>query len=208
MGTNIAWYHFGMGDVKKALSLAEESVALDRKSGNMVNLSFSIGTLALTHLVLGDWDKCEKYLKEKIVITEKLNDINEVAGSYSWLGFLHFIKGEYSEARALYEKACEVLEKAGAKSDQMWNSTFVIWMDVELGELEKANNLLDKVYEFALNVKDRQLIAWADARKGMIFRAQKKWEDSIQHFEKSIQEARGFRNETTQYLWLCANVPL
>ena len=188
MGANIAWYDFGIGNVKKALSLAEESVALDRKSGNMVNLSFSIGTLALAHLVLGDWDKCEKYLKEKIGITEKLNDIDQIASSYIWLGFLHFIKGEYPEARALYEKAYEVDEKAGLKSSQMWVSTHVIWMSIELGELEKASNLLDKVYEFASNVKDKELIAWADARKGMMFRAQKKWEDSIQHFEKSIRE--------------------
>jgi tetratricopeptide (TPR) repeat protein len=188
MGTNIAWYYFGMGDLKKALSLVEESVALDRKSGNMINLSFSIGTLALAHLVLGDWDKCEKYLKEKISTTEKLNDIDQIVSSYSWLGFLHFNKGEYSEARALYEKACEVCEKAGAKSMQMWISTSLVWMAIELGELEKANNLLDRVYEFASKVKDRELIAWADARKGMMFRAQKKWEDSIQHFEKSIRE--------------------
>jgi len=188
METNIAWYYFGMGDVKKALSLVEESVALDRKSGNMINLSFSIGTLALTHLALGDWDKCEKYLKEKIGITEKLNDIQQIVGSYAWLAFLHLNKGEYPEARALYEKAYEVCEKAGAKSLQMWMSTQVIWTSIELGELEKANNLLDKLYEFASKVKDRELIAWADARKGMMLRAQKKWEDSIQHFEKSIQE--------------------
>ena len=188
MGTNIAWHYFGMGDVERALSLVEESVALDRKSGNMINLSYSIGTLALTHLVLGDWDKCEKYLKEKIGITEKLNDIQQTVGSYAWLAFLHLNKGEYLEARALYEKAYEVCEKAGAKSSQMWLSNGVIWTSIELGELEKANNLLDKLYEFASKVKDRELIAWADARKGMMFRAQKKWEDSIQHFEKSIQE--------------------
>lgn len=95
IGTNIAWNYFGRGDVKKALSLVEESVALDRKAGNMVNLSYSIGTLALTHLVLGDWDKCEEYLKEQIGITEKLNDIQQIVGSYVWLGFLYFNKGEY-----------------------------------------------------------------------------------------------------------------
>lgn len=95
----------------------------------------------------------------------------------------------------MYEKAYEVDEKAGAKYGQMWTSTSVIWMCIELGELEKANNLLDRLYEFASKVKDRELIAWADARKGMMFRAQKKWEDSIQHFEKSIREveALGYR---------------
>ena len=188
MGTNIAWYYFGMGDMKKTLSLVEESVVLDRKSGNMVNLSFSIGTLALTHLVFGDWDKCEKYLKEKISITEKLNDINEIVGSYGWLGFLYFSKEEYQEARALYEKAYEVCEKAGDRSSQMSILIDIAWMEIELGELEKVNNQLDKVYEFASQAKNRQLLAFADARKGMMFRAQKKWEDSIRYFEKSVRE--------------------
>jgi len=195
MGTNIAWDHLGRGDVKKALSLVEESVALDRKSGNMVNLSYSIGILALAHFLLGDWDKCGEYLKEKIRITEKLNDIQQTVSSYMWLGFLHFSKGEYAESRVLYEKGYEINEKAGAKFSQMWSSTWVIWSLIELGELEKANNLLEKLYEFASKVKDRELLAWTDARKGMMFRAQKKWEDSIQCFEKSFREleALGYR---------------
>jgi predicted ATPase len=198
MGTNIAWNYFGMGDMKEGLSLVEESVALDRKSGNMVNLSFSIGTLALIHLVLGDWDKCEAYLKEKIAITEKLNDIGQIGSSYGWLGFLHFNKGEYREARALYEKAYEIDEKAGATYYQMWTSASVIWACIELGELERANSLLERLYEFASKVKDKELIAWADARRGMLLRAQKKWEDSIQYFEQSIREveALGYRRNT------------
>jgi len=195
IGTNVSWDYLGKGDVKKGLSLVEESVALDRKSGDMVNLSFSLGVLAMAHFVLGDWDKCGECLKEKIGISEKLNDIQQTYSSYAWLGFVNFSKGEYSEARALYEKAYEVNEKAGAKYSQMWASTWVIWSLIELGELEKASNLLDRLYEFALRIKDRELIAWADARKGMMFRAQKKWEDSIQHFEKSIREveALGYR---------------
>jgi len=149
----------------------------------------------LTHLVLGDWDKCETYLKEKIGITEKLNDIQQIGGSYGWLGFLHFNKGEYREARALYEKAYEVEEKAGSTFYQMWTSTHVVWACIELGELERAENLLEKLYEFASRVKDKELIAWADARRGMLLRAQKKWEESIQHFEKSLREveALGYR---------------
>jgi len=188
MRTNIAWYYLGIGDVKKALSLVEESVALDRKTGNMTNLSHSLGTLALSHFTLGDWDKCEKYLKEKTGVTEKLNEIAAIVSSYAWLGFLHFSKGEYAEAKALYEKANEVSEKAGSTYDQMWGFMNIAWACIELGELEKAGSLLDKAYEFASKKNDRDLLAWVDARKAMLFRAQKKWDDSIQCFERSIRE--------------------
>lgn len=189
IGTNIAWYYLGIGDVKKALALVDESVALDRKSGDMVNLSFSLGTLGLAYFVMGDWDKSEEYVKEDIRITEKMNDRQQIVGLYSWNGFLHFSKGEHREAKALMEKAYEVDEKAGAKRSQMGTSANLIWVLIEVGELEKARDLLEKLYEYATKMKDSELIAWADARKGMMFRAEKEWEDSIRYFEKSIGEA-------------------
>jgi tetratricopeptide (TPR) repeat protein len=195
MGTNLAWYHLGTGDVGKALALAEESVGLDRKASNMVNLSFSLGTLALVYFILGDWDRCEEYVGENIRIAEKVKDRQQSVGSYSWLGFLHFSKGEFLEAKTWYEKAYGVDEKAGAKVGQMATSVNLIWMLIELGELERANSLLDKLYEFALDIKNSELVVWADARKGMVFRAEKKWDDAIEYFEKSIREAEalGFR---------------
>jgi tetratricopeptide (TPR) repeat protein len=185
----------GIGDVKKALALVDESVALDRKSGDMVNLSFSLGTLGLAYFVVGDWNKSEEYVKEDIRVTEKLNDRQQIVGLYSWNGFLHFSKGEHLEAKALIEKAYEVDEKAGAKRGQMGTSVNLIWVLIEVGELERAKNLLEKLYEYASKMKDSELVAWADARKGMVFRAEKKWEDSIEYFEKSIHEAEalGFK---------------
>jgi tetratricopeptide (TPR) repeat protein len=44
------------------------------------------------------------------------------------------------------------------------------------------------VQKFALEVKDKELTASADALKAMLLRAQKKWEDSLELFEKSLQE--------------------
>jgi len=188
IGTNLAWMYFGMADMKKAISLVEDSVALDRKTGNMPNLSFSLGTLGLAYFTLGEWEKGEQYLQEKMSISQKLNDLQQIISSYGWLGWVNLIKGEYSKARELYEKAYEVCEKTGMKDYQMWFSGQVAWTCIELGEFEKASNLLEKLYEFALKVKNKELIAWADARKGMLLRAQRKWEESIQSFETSLQE--------------------
>ena len=67
-------------------------------------------------------------------------------------------------------------------------SQWVIRTYIELGEIEKANNLIDSLHKYALEVKDKLLVATADALMGMLFRAQKKWKESIEHFEKSIQE--------------------
>jgi hypothetical protein len=54
--------YLGMGNTKKALFLAEESVTLDRKIGNERHLSFSVCMLGLIYLIMGEWEKGEQYL--------------------------------------------------------------------------------------------------------------------------------------------------
>jgi tetratricopeptide (TPR) repeat protein len=190
IGTILTGLYIGMGNTDKTvLLLAEESVALDRKTGNMPNLSFSLDNLGTVYLILGEWDKSEQHLTEALNLSQKLNQYPQIATNSMHLGILYGIyKGEYPKARELLEKAVEMCEKAGAKYWQMWISEFLIWIYIELGKLQEASDLLDSVHKFVLEVKDTFLIARAEALRGMLLRAQKKWEGSIEHFEKSLQE--------------------
>jgi len=188
IGGALAWWYIGMGNMNKAMSFAEESDALNRKAGNLTQLSFSLDRLGFVYQVLGEWDKSEQYYKEASSNSQRLNDFQSIGSSYWYLGWLHFDKGEYTKAREFIEKACEVCEKAGAKSYQMWGSQHLIWTYIELGEIQKANNLIDNLHNYALEVKDKRLIAAADALKAMLLRALKKWKESIDYFEKSLQE--------------------
>jgi len=185
---NLSNICLAMGNMDKAVSLLEESAALSRKTGNMPDLSSSIEILGFANLVWGEWDKSEKYIKEALSLSQKLNQHGLISGCYQDLGILYLEKEDYAKAREFLEKAYEVSEKAGAKYSQMYNATFVVWSYIELGEIEKANNLLNNVYKFAHEIKDTLYIAMAEELKGMMFRSQKKWEESIEHFEKSLQE--------------------
>jgi len=186
IGILLSWMNIGMGNMNKAVSLAEESVALDKKTGNMIHLSMSIGFLGFIYHILGEWDKSEQCHKEALNISQRLKDFQSIGGSYARLGWLNLDKGECIKAREFLEKAYEVYEKAGAKYYQMWTSRWIIGAYIELGEIEKANNLIDSLEKFALEKEDKDLIATADALRAMLFRAQKKWKESIEHFEKSL----------------------
>jgi predicted ATPase len=188
-GTILANLNIGMGNTDKTVPLAEESVALDRKSGNMPNLSFSLCALGTVCLILGEWDKSEQYLKEALDLSQRLEQFQRIAWNSAYLGILYGVyKGEYPKARELLEKAIKTLERAGAKYDQMWASAILAWIYIELGELKEANDLTNNVHRFALEVKDKWLIAMAETLRGMQLHAQKKWEESIEHFEKGLQE--------------------
>ena len=187
IGAQLAGMYTNMGNLNKALLLIEDSVTLDRKTGNKLNLSASLPWFGYIYVIIGDWDKSEQYLREALNISQGLNNFQAIGFCCLELGWLYFDKGEYVKAREFFEKAVEVTEKAGAKSHQMSYSTYLCWTYIELGEIEKTKNLIDDLQKFALKVKDSLLIAIADSLRAMLFRAQRKWKRSIDHFEKSLQ---------------------
>jgi predicted ATPase len=184
LGALLANLYCEMGINDKTVLLAEESVALDRKTGNMPSLSFSLGVLGYVYLVLGEWDKSEQYLTEELNLSQKLDQYQRIAWSSINLSLLYAYKGDPPKARELLEGAIGILEKAGAKLSQMLASINLGWIYVELGMLQEANDLINTVHKFFLEMNEEGWIAWAEVLRGMELRAQKKWEESIEHFEK------------------------
>jgi tetratricopeptide (TPR) repeat protein/KaiC/GvpD/RAD55 family RecA-like ATPase len=189
MGAVLAGTYRGMGNLNQALQLAEQSVTLDRKTHNLGNLSLSLGSLGFVYWGLGEWDKSEEYLMEALDISKKLNRFQEIARSYANLGdFLLYAKEEPAKAKELFEKACEVCEKAGAKSYKMIFSNGLIASCIELGETEKANDMLEDLQKYAIEMKDKHFISAAHLLRGELFRVQKRWDESIEYFEKGLAE--------------------
>jgi tetratricopeptide (TPR) repeat protein/tRNA A-37 threonylcarbamoyl transferase component Bud32 len=188
LGCNLAGTCIGMGNMDKAVHLLEESVALDRKGNYITHLPMSLDHLGFAYQILGEWDKSEQYYQEALSISKKVDDYQAIGGAFGFLGWFNFDKGEYIKAREFFEKMYEVIEKHGATAFLIGSSRFVIATYVELGEKEKAENLLDKMQEMALEKDRKDLIATSDGLKAMLFRAEKKFEESVQLFEKSLQE--------------------
>ena len=107
------------------------------------------------------------------------------------IGLYYFEREDYVKAREVLEKWHEVVEKGGYKGGTrgLWGSEYLIRTYIELGEVEKAKKLIDDMYEFAPHRGDTYLVIVANYLRGMQFRAEKKWQESIDHFEKSLRES-------------------
>jgi len=206
---NISWFgiqlaggYFGMGDVNKALTSAEESDALARKIGNLFDLSNSTLFLGAFYHVFGEWNKGEQYLKESLSISQKINNTQSISSSYGFLGWSCYDKGEYAQAKEYFDKMFEIDEKIGAKAYQIADSQWIAMNYIELGEIDKARTLLDDLQKFAQEKQDKQLIANEDATRAMLLRAEKKWNESIELFEKSLQEYEALGARQWNVYWL------
>jgi tetratricopeptide (TPR) repeat protein len=187
LGEHLAGSYIGMGNMGKAILLAEESVASDRKSGDMAHLPMSLLTLGFIHQILGEWDKSEQYYREALGTSQKSREVATIDGCYYFLGWLYFDKGEYVKAREFWEKRFEISEKAGLIF-KMWTTGDLLLVGLELGELGKVEDSIDDLYKFAQEQKDNFTLASLDALRAKLFRAQQRWEESVKYFERSRQE--------------------
>jgi tetratricopeptide (TPR) repeat protein/KaiC/GvpD/RAD55 family RecA-like ATPase len=210
---NIGWFegmlaamYFGMGNVDRTVTLAEEYDALSRKIGNLFNLSNSTLLLGNCYHVLGDWDKGEQYLKESLSVSQKTNLSQSISNSYGWLGWFYYDSGEYAKAKECFDRQSEIYEKAGQKAWQMNYYPIIAMNYIELGELDKATTLLDEMQKFAHEKQHKQLIANEDATRATLLRAEKKWSESMELFEKSLQEYEALHARQWNIYFLAKNI--
>ena len=191
-GLWLGWGNIGIGNTNRAVLLLEESVALDRKAGLVTHLAISLALLAVVYQILGEWDRSEQCHREASSIIQRINEWQFTSVGNWANGWLNFEKGELGKARGLFEKACEIIEKVGAKSALMdmleLGKRWLIWTYIELGENEKAEELIDGMQKSGLETKDKGLSAFADALQAMLFRAEKRWDESMVLFEKSLRQ--------------------
>jgi tetratricopeptide (TPR) repeat protein len=177
------------GELDKAIILGEEAVALAKRTGYMTFVPAYLCTLGDAYRMSGEWEKSERYYKEAVDASRGQNEFAPIAMCLISLGQLSLDKGEYAKAKESFEELLGQIEKAGAKGEQKYWSLFLIFTLVELGEIEKAEKLLDSLQKFALGVEDKFFIAAGMALKAMLLRAQKKYGESIELFEKTLRGA-------------------
>jgi len=185
---NLAERMIDAGNIDKALSLSEETLALARKAGQLANISIGLYVSGYAHLVLGEWEKSQQCLEESWSIAQRLNAFQLMSNVMSVFGWLCLCRGEYVKAVEWFEKLSAHLEKAGAERGLPDLFPWMISAYIELGEIDKANNQIDMLRRSAVETADEELAAITNTLKATVLRALKKWDESIKLFEKSLRE--------------------
>jgi len=188
IGVLLAGCHACMGEIRKAISMLEDILALDRRIKFTAHISYTLWGLGEGYLWLGEWDKSLQYLMEARDIAKKAREYQASINATYSLGKLFMEMGDYVEAEKYFNESSNICEKAGDTVTQL-TEVFLPLSELYLkkGEIKKAKELIGKIYAFATNTKNRLVISYAEMLRAMLFREQKNWEQSIQHFEKSLQ---------------------
>ena len=210
---NLAWLNivlggsYGyMGDLQKALSILEETLALDKRIKYTGHLGYAMWSLGVCYQWLGEWDKSLKYLMEARDIGKKVGEYQQVGNATHMLGELFMEMEDYSEAERHLEECDAIWKNAGNIDSQLTGSLpSLSKLYLKKGEIKKAEELIEKIYAYAVKTKNRLTISNAELLKAILFREQKNWQQSIQHFEKSLQEAKAL-NAQKWHVFLYAEI--
>jgi tetratricopeptide (TPR) repeat protein/tRNA A-37 threonylcarbamoyl transferase component Bud32 len=185
----LAECYLGMGDIQKAISIWEDVLALAKRIKYNVQISGAMIDLGWCYLFLGEWDKSLQYLMEAFDIAKKIGEY-QFSGSVALaLGELFMEMEDYGEAEKYFNEAVNICEKT-VESAGLFFEAFPALSRLYLkkGEVEKAKKLIEKTCEQAAKTKSKLITSYVEVLKAMLFREQKNWEQSIQHFEKGLQE--------------------
>jgi tetratricopeptide (TPR) repeat protein/KaiC/GvpD/RAD55 family RecA-like ATPase len=183
-----AWIDMQMGKLGKVVTLLEEAIRLRKKAGYMTFIPVGLIGFGRAYQMLGEWDKSEQYYNEASIVARDQDEINVKVTGLQYLGLLHFAREEYTKARECFEEAVELWEKNVGDRRPTEFSNLLAWTYIELGELEKAKDLVDRLQKFARESGSKSIDAFEKTLRAALLRAQKKYEESIELFEKSLQE--------------------
>ena len=185
-----------MGEIQKAVFMFEEILELDKRIKQTSRLSMDMLALGLCSWVLGDWGKSLQYMLEAWDLAKAAGEYQFSGGVASELGGLFTEMEDYVEAEKYLNESNTIFQSAGDASGQcieVFPALSKLYL--KKGDSNKAEELIEKAYEYAVKTKSRLILSEAEMLKAMLFREQKKWGQSVEHFEKSLQEHKSMNSQ-------------
>jgi tetratricopeptide (TPR) repeat protein len=177
-----------IGELRKAVTLREDVLELRKKGGQLTFIPVDLLNLGSAYLMLGELEKSEQYYNEAAIAAQGKDEIVVNVNNLGCFGQLYFYREEYEKARKCFEEAAKMWEKnTGGRINYYWVG-FLAWTYIELNEFEKAKNLLDSQQKFILETGEKRLDMHLQVLRAMLFRAQKKYEKSIEVFDETLRD--------------------
>jgi len=191
MEFRLAWAYVDMGELQKALSLCEETLAIGKKTKRDSIISWAMWVFGYYYSHRGEFDTASQCLKESYNLGRKTEYYQLLGASTTLLGWILMEREDYVGAEEYLKESNSILEAAGdIDAQHLQGLPYLARIHLMRDEIKEAEELIEKCYGYAERTGNRRGIAHAEMLKGILFRHQKNWEQSVQHFEKSLQEHR------------------
>ena len=106
----MAWHQ---GDLARAATLAEESIALYRELGDKKGLSRALNILGMAAQHRGYPDRAMAIYEESLALARELRDANRAGLALNNLAEIYLVRTDYGRAAALWEECLDLFREGG-----------------------------------------------------------------------------------------------
>jgi predicted ATPase/DNA-binding SARP family transcriptional activator len=152
---------FYTGDLARAVSLAEEGLALDESTGDLGGVAFALNFLGSCHKSRGDYTAAADYFSRAVTIYAELNDDLGRAMSLNNLGNLAQAQGEYAAAHEYYLLCSRLFREQNHVHGAATTLANAGRLSRKLGNLEEAEALLRESMQLKEEIHDQRGVAVA-----------------------------------------------
>ncbi|UCE37635.1 MAG: tetratricopeptide repeat protein [Thermoplasmata archaeon] len=179
--------HADKGEYDNALKEFEKSLEIKKKIGDIREIAKSFNNIGLMYNLTGDLDRALGYFERGLKMLKKIGDLRLIGVTLNSIGEMHLIKEQYDEAIKNYEKSMEICDKNQIRRPATYNYCGLAEAYYKKGNLKKAFHFCNMAYDSSKEIGVMENVAHSKRIYGMIYREQKKWEESIENFEDSIR---------------------
>ena len=189
MKCRLAGGRLEVGEMQEGLALCEEGLAIGKKTKHTNLLSYAMLVFGVYYMYRGEFDTASKCIKECYELAKKTGYYQFLGYSTLYLGALFLEREDYAGAEEYLKESSSIWENAGnVYLQHIYVLPYLARAYLMRDEIKEAQELIEKCYEYAERTENRRGIAHTELLKGMFFRHEKNWEQSLQHFERSLQE--------------------
>jgi non-specific serine/threonine protein kinase len=183
-----------ISDLRAALPLAEESLAIARGLGDRVLVARTLNNVAFLLIRVGESAAGQARCDEALALNRELGDTRGIAVALQNLAVVAALRGEHDRAGALYEESLELRRLQGDTRGVAYAEIELARTEVGRSGFERASALLEQARCTLKGLGDSQLLAWAVTNQGLLERAAGRSAAALERSAEAIDLWRGVGN--------------
>jgi tetratricopeptide (TPR) repeat protein len=186
---NLAQVAVYRGDWQEGRHWAERALELFSSIGSDWGSVFAFTQLGIVALREGAWEEASTRFEKLIAIARTMGDLQGLRYGNQALAELDLLQGHPEEAIVRLEP---LLDRPGFKEHDV---TFLLptlaWAHLELGDVERAQQVVTDAIERLENEGNRREMPDALRIKGIVLSRQGRWDEAEKAFEEAVSLAKG-----------------
>lgn len=187
---SVANDYFDLGEFDEAFYYFTQSHRLARATKDSLTMTIALHNIGRVFKELGEYDKALGHLLQSKKISRRINDVEGPAFTLHELGDLHLRKGNYDSALQTLQSSLSLTRKLEIPILEPRTLSRIATAHLHKGNFKEALTYYDSTYLLHSQINNQYGMAEVELGRGTVFAAQKKFDQAIEHINKSLDLAK------------------